>query len=159
VSLTLWQRLVHFLAYGFGTGLSPIAPGTVGSLVGVLLVWLMAPLAAPLYAALTMILFFLGIFICGQTARDLGAKDPGAIVFDEIVGFLVAMYLVPTTWPWLLGGFLVYRLFDIWKPWPIGAVEEKFGLGTAIMMDDVVAGLYTLALLHMTKLLLERFSG
>ena len=151
-----WQRLVHFLAYGLGTGLSPFAPGTVGSLVGVALVWLMAPLAAPVYAGITLALFFVGIFICGQTANDLGAKDPGAIVFDEIVGFLVAMYMVPATWPWLLAGFIIYRVFDIWKPWPVGAVEDKFGVGTSIMLDDVIAGLYTLAVLQLARLILER---
>ncbi len=135
--MSLLQRFVHLLAYGFGTGLSPVAPGTVGSLVGVLLVWLMKPLTPPVYAGVTGVLFVAGIYICGRTARDLGATDPGSIVFDEIVGFLVAMYLLPATWPWLLSGFIIYRVFDIWKPWPIPVIEEGLGLGTAIMVDDV----------------------
>ena len=155
----LWKYPIHLLAYGFGTGLSPVAPGTVGSLVGVLLVWLMAPLAPLVYAAITAGMFIAGIFICGQTARDIGAVDPGAIVFDEIVGFLVAMYMMPATGPWLLAGFLVYRIFDIWKPWPIHLVEEKLGLGTAIMVDDVIAGLYTLAVLQAARLLLDRLAS
>jgi phosphatidylglycerophosphatase A len=98
---------------------------------------------------------FLGIFICGQTARDLGAIDPGMIVFDEIVGFLVAMYLLPAKWRWIVPGFIIYRAFDIWKPWPIHAVEENLGLGLGIMADDIVAGLYTLAILHAARYLLK----
>ena len=154
----LWKYPVHLLAYGFGTGLSPVAPGTIGSLVGIPLVWLMASLAPPVYAAITAAMFIAGIFICGQTARDIGAVDPGAIVFDEIVGFMVAMYMMPATGPWLLAGFLVYRVFDIWKPWPIHLVEEKLGLGTAIMVDDVIAGLYTLAILQVVRLVLDRLA-
>ena len=152
----LWKYPVHLLASGFGTGLSPVAPGTFGTLVGVLLVWLMAPLAPLVYAGITAVMFVAGIFICGQTARDMGAVDPGAIVFDEIVGFMVAMFMLPATWPWLLAGFVLYRLFDIWKPWPMHMMEEKMGLGTAIMADDVVAGLYTLAILQAARMLLER---
>jgi len=153
----LWKYPVHALAYGFGTGLSPVAPGTVGSLVGVLLFWFMAPLATGLYAAIIVVMFFAGIFICGQTARDMGAVDPGSIVYDEIVGFLVAMFLIPADWRWILAGFIIYRVFDIWKPYPIHLVEQKLGLGGGIMADDVVAGLYTLAILHLAKFLLERF--
>ena len=159
MKLALWKYPVHLLAYGFGTGLSPVAPGTFGSLVGVLLVWLLAPLAPLVYAGVTAVLFIAGIFICGQTARDIGAMDPGAIVFDEIVGFLVAMYMTPVTGPWLLAGFIVYRVFDIWKPWPIHLVEEKLGLGTAIMADDVIAGIYTLAVLQLARLLLDRLAA
>ena len=124
-----------------------------------MLVWLLAPLAPLVYSGVTAVLFIAGIFICGQTARDIGAMDPGAIVFDEIVGFLVAMYMTPVTGPWLLAGFIVYRVFDIWKPWPIHLVEEKLGLGTAIMADDVIAGIYTLAVLQLARLLLDRLAA
>ena len=104
-------------------------------------------------------MFLAGIFICGQTAQDIGAKDPGMIVFDEIVGFLVAMFMLPREWPWIVAGFLAFRLFDIWKPWPIQAAEQKFGLGTGIMVDDVIAALYALALLHIARLVLERMAA
>jgi phosphatidylglycerophosphatase A len=151
-----WKYPVHWLAYGLGSGLAPFAPGTFGSLIGVVLYWFMAPLSPVVYAAVTAGLFLAGIFICGQTARDIGATDPGKIVFDEIVGFLVAMYLVPASWPWILAGFLLFRLFDIWKPWPIHVAEHKLGLGTGIMADDVLAGFYALALLQAALLVLER---
>ena len=154
-----WKYPVHTLAHGFGTGLSPVAPGTVGSVVGVVLFWLMAPLTPALYAAIVVVMFFAGIFICGQTASDMDAVDPGSIVYDEIVGFLVAMFMIPADWRWILAGFLIYRLFDIWKPFPIHAAEQRLGLGGGIMTDDVIAGLYTLAILHLAKFLLDRVSA
>lgn len=156
MSLAWWKRPVHALAYGLGTGLSPFAPGTAGTLVGVALFWVMAPLPPAHYAAITVLLALVGVFVCGQTAHDLGLKDPGVIVYDEIVGFLVAMYLLPADWRWVLAGFVVYRLFDIWKPWPIRLLEQSLGLGGGIVADDIMAGLYTLAALHTARWVLER---
>ena len=155
---TWWQYPVHFLAYGFGTGLAPVAPGTFGTLPALVLFWFMAPLGAGTYAGIVIVMFVAGIFICGQTARDVGATDPGFIVYDEIVGFLVAMYLMPADWRWMAAGFVIYRAFDIWKPWPIHAAEERLGLGSGIMADDVIAGLYTLAVLQLARWLLERYA-
>ncbi|WP_281167220.1 phosphatidylglycerophosphatase A family protein [Colwellia piezophila] len=145
------------MAYGFGTGLMPFAPGTFGTLVGVVLFWFMASMAAIPYAIVVAIMFFVGIFICGQTARDVGAIDPGFIVYDEVVGFLVAMFMLPAEGRWIVSGFVVFRIFDIWKPFPIHWVEDKLGLGSGIMTDDVIAGLYTLIILHTARLLIERF--
>jgi phosphatidylglycerophosphatase A len=157
VKYAFWKYPLHFLAYGFGTGLVPFAPGTFGSLIGVALFWFMAPLGAVSYAGIVVMLFVAGIFICGQTARDTSAVDPGFIVYDEIVGFAVAMYLMPREWRWIAAGFVVYRIFDIWKPFPIHIVEEKLQLGTAIMADDVIAGIYTLLILQLARLILEKF--
>ena len=154
-----WKYPVHFLAYGFGTGLIPFAPGTFGSLIGVALFWFMAPVGAASYAGLVVVMFVAGIFICGQTARDVGAIDPGFIVYDEIVGFLVAMYLLPRDLRWIAAGFVVYRIFDIWKPFPIHYVESHLGLGLGIMTDDVIAGVYTLTVLHLARLLIGRFAA
>ena len=153
-----WKYPVHFLAYGFGTGLAPFAPGTFGSLIGVALFWFMAPLGAGTYAGIVIVLFVAGIFICGQTARDFGELDPGFIVFDEVVGFMVAMYLMPREWRWIAAGFIIYRIFDIWKPIPIHIVEEKLTLGTAIMADDLIAGIYTLLVLQIARLALEKIA-
>ncbi len=153
----LWKYPVHYLAYGFGTGLIPFAPGTFGSLVGVAMLWFMAPMAALPYAAVVVVMFVAGIFICGQTAHDSAHIDPGFIVYDEIVGFLVAMYLMPAEWRWMAAGFIVYRVFDIWKPFPIYLVEEKLGLGTAIMADDVIAGIYTLLVLQLARVILDKY--
>lgn len=159
MSFAIWKYPIHFLAYGFGTGLMPFAPGTFGSLIGVVLFWFMAPMGAQSYAAVVLILFVTGIFICGQTARDVGATDPGFIVYDEVVGFLVAMYLLPADFRWIAAGFVIYRIFDIWKPFPIHYVESHLGLGSGIMTDDVIAGLYTLAVLHLARVLIERLAA
>ena len=148
--------VVHFLAYGLGAGLIPFAPGTMGTGVAVALFWIMAPLSAVYYAGVTIALGVAGVFICGQTARDLDLHDPGIIVWDEIVGYLVAMYLLPRDWRWVLAGFLLYRVFDIWKPYPIRLVEEELGVGTGIMADDIIAGIYTLVLLHLVRWVLEQ---
>ncbi|MBT8442537.1 MAG: phosphatidylglycerophosphatase A, partial [Gammaproteobacteria bacterium] len=92
------------------------------------------------------------------TARDVGAIDPGFIVYDEIVGFLVAMYMMPADWRWMSAGFVIYRAFDVWKPWPIHAAEERLALGSGIMTDDVIAGMYTLAILQLARWLIERYA-
>ena len=151
-----WKYPVHFLAYGFGTGLAPVAPGTVGTLVGVVFFRIMAPLRPAYYWAIVAGLGAAGIFICEQTANDLGMRDPSAIVWDEIVGYLVAMYRLPPRWNWIVAGFVVYRAFDVWKPYPIGMVEERFGIGTAIMADDIVAGFYAWCVLQLVRWGLRR---
>ena len=155
----LWKYPVHFLAYGFGTGLIPVAPGTFGSLVGIALFWLMAPLRAGIYAGIVVVTFMAGIFICGQTARDTAIIDPGFIVYDEIVGFLVAMYRMPRDWRWVAAGFVIYRIFDIWKPFPIHAVETELEPGLAIMADDLIAGVYTLLILQLSRSLAGKFTN
>ena len=155
----LWKYPVHWLAYGLGLGKIMLAPGTFGSLLGIPLFWVMSGLTPAVYAGIVVALFIPGIFICGQTARDVGVTDPGFIVYDEIVGFLVAMFMMPFDWRWIAAAFVIYRGFDIIKPFPIGWIEDKLGLGSGIMADDVIAGLYTLAILHIARLLIERFGG
>lgn len=151
-----WKYPVHFLAYGFGTGLVPLAPGTIGSLVGVALFRVMATLPRGYYVAITAVLGVAGIFICEQTANDMAMHDPGAIVWDEIVGYLVAMYRQTWHWGWVIAGFVVYRLFDIWKPYPIGLIEEGFGVGMSVMADDIVAGIYAWCVLRLVRWGLKR---
>lgn len=147
----LWKYPVHFLAYGFGAGLVPSLSGTFGALLGAVVFLLISRLKAAAYVIVTGILFLAGIFICGQTARDLGAVDPGVIVFDEIVGFLVAMYLVPRKFEWVVSGLVIFGVLDAWKPWPIYLFEEIPEIGTAIMADDLVAGLFTLVILNTAR--------
>jgi len=149
MSLALWKYPIHYLAYGFGAGLIPVLPGTFGSLVGVILFWFIVPLGRIFYAGIVVALGVLGIFICGVTAMDLEKIDPGVIVWDEIVGFLVAMYLLPRDWRWITAGFVLYRAFDVWKPFPISAVEHSIGVGYGVMADDIIAGIYTLAILQL----------
>ena len=116
----------------------------------------MAPLRRVQYAAVTAALWVAGVYICETTAGDLGMKDPGSIVWDEIVGYLVAMFGLPFRWQWVAGGFVLYRLFDVWKPQPIAWVEDEFGVGVSIMADDVVAGIYAGVVLHLIRWLSKR---
>ncbi|MDF1821942.1 MAG: phosphatidylglycerophosphatase A [Alcanivoracaceae bacterium] len=134
---------VHFLAFGFGAGLSPKAPGTFGTLVAVPLWWLLASSAGTWgYLAVTLAVIAVGPYLCGRTSRDMGVHDHGGIVWDEIAGFLVTMFLMPVTPLAALAGFLFFRLFDIAKPWPIGWLDRRVHGGTGIMVDDLVAGVY-----------------
>ena len=134
---------VHLLAFGFGSGLSPVAPGTVGTLVGVVLYLLMQGMTWWTYWLATAVLLLAGVWICGQSSRAPGTHDHGGIVWDEVVGYLVAMGLGPTGWPWIVLGFVLFRAFDIGKPWPISFIERRVGGGSGIMLDDVVAGVYS----------------
>jgi len=138
---------VHILAFGFGTGLSPVAPGTVGSLVGVLFAWLTLDLGLPLQLAIAAAISLSGIWICGESARRIGVHDHGGIVWDEIAGMYITLLVAPPTIPaWILG-FVLFRAFDIAKPWPIRDLDHRLGGGLGIMLDDLAAALYALILL------------
>ena len=139
---------VHLLAFGFGAGCSPKAPGTMGTLlaVGIYLPLSRLPLWA--YALVVLLVIAAGIWLCGKAARDLGVHDHPGIVWDEIAGFLVTMFAAPAGWLWILAGFVLFRLFDIWKPWPIRWFDRRVGGGFGIMLDDVVAGLFAAAFLQ-----------
>ncbi len=139
---------IHFLALGFGSGLSPKAPGTFGT-VAAIPVFLLFTFFTPLiYAIATLIVCIAGIYICGKTAEDVGVHDHGAIVWDEIAGYLITMFLVPVSWQSILVGFILFRIFDIFKPWPISYLDKYVHGGFGIMIDDVVAGLMALACMH-----------
>ena len=138
---------VHFLAFGFGAGLAPLAPGTVGSLPGVLLAWLTLDLGLYVQLAVAASLFVAGIPICGASARKLGIHDHGGIVWDEICGMYVTLLLAPASLLGFAAAFGLFRLFDIVKPWPIRDLDHRLGGGLGIMLDDLVAALYALILL------------
>jgi len=142
-----WDPL-QLLALGFGSGRAPVAPGTFGTLVGVLFYLPLAAFPTVPYLAITAVLFALGIPICAHAAKQFGVHDHGAIVWDEIVGYLITMAFAPQGWLWMLIGFLLFRLFDIWKPWPIRVVDRKVR-GWGIMIDDVLAGIYSLIVIQL----------
>lgn len=145
---------VHLLALGLGSGLTPGMPGTMGTLLGVGAYLLLPAMPLLHYGALLLALFLAGIWICGVTARALGVDDHPAIVYDEFVGYLVTMTMAPAGWMWVLSGFLWFRLFDIWKPWPIRWLDRNIKGGLGVMLDDLVAGLYALAALQFLNTLL-----
>ncbi|OED38266.1 phosphatidylglycerophosphatase [Chromatiales bacterium (ex Bugula neritina AB1)] len=146
------KDLVHspasFLALGFGTGLAPRAPGTVGTLPGVLLCVLIADQPLLNYLFVVLVALVVGLWVCGSTSRQLGTHDHGGIVWDEIVGFLVAMFAVPVSAGTLLAGFVMFRVFDILKPWPIKWLDSNISGGPGIMIDDLAAGAAACVCLH-----------
>lgn len=141
-----WDGL---LAVGLGTGLAPVAPGTFGTLLGIPLVLALWPLGPLAYALVVLALALLGVWICERAGRRLGEGDHGAIVWDEIIGYAIGLWWITPTWPWLLAGFVVFRGFDILKPWPVSWADRRVGGGVGVMLDDVLAGLYTLAVLQL----------
>jgi phosphatidylglycerophosphatase A len=143
---------VHFLALGFGSGLVPVAPGTFGSVVGLVLGWLALQLGFPVAAALTLVALVAGFWICGESARRLGVHDHPAIVWDEVAAMMLVMLAAPATWWGAVLGFALFRLFDVWKPWPIREVDHGLSGGAGIMLDDILAALMAAALLQLTRL-------
>jgi len=137
----VWRRPVVFLALGLGAGLAPRAPGTAGTAAAVPLYLALLPLSAGLRTGAVALLFAFGVVLCARAARVIGAHDHPAIVWDEIVGFLVTMLPAPRGWPWIVLGFVLFRGFDILKPWPIRWLDRNVGGGLGIMVDDLAAGL------------------
>ena len=144
----VFSHPVHFLAYGFGAGLSPKAPGTVGTLVAIPLYALLVYVGSGAYLAFLVVALVAGVFICGYSAGVMGIDDPKGVVWDEIVGYLITMLGLPFSWVWMLCGFLLFRLFDIWKPWPIRWVDRRIQGGVGIMLDDVIAAIFAAVLLN-----------
>lgn len=149
----------HLLATGFGSGLSPVVPGTMGTLASVPFYLLVANLPCWLYVLVVIISAVIGIKICSQTSNDMGVHDHGSIVWDEFVGFWITMLMVPALnlpvldWNWILLGFVYFRFFDMLKPWPISWFDKNVHGGLGIMIDDVVAGVAAGVVLWLTYLL------
>ena len=141
----------HCLALGLGSGCISRAPGTWGTLAGLLVYGLFFWVPLPAYLALLLVGFVAGIYLCGRTAMALGVHDDGAIVWDEFVGVWITLAFQPTSWAWIFAAFLAFRFFDIIKPWPIGWLDRRVSGGMGIMIDDVLAGLYALAVLLFFK--------
>lgn len=147
---TLIKHPIHFLSLGFGSGLSPVAPGTAGTLVAIpLYLFLSHYLSQTGYVIATCLLTLAGIYLCEKTTHALGVQDHPAIVWDEFAGFLIAMLFVPVTPLYILFGFVLFRFFDIVKPWPVSVIDSRMKGGLGVMLDDVIAGLYALAVIQL----------
>lgn len=146
VSLT---NPVHFCALGFGSGLIPLMPGTFGSLAAVPLLLASSYFSPFYFVAITVLFCVVGIHFCGRTADDMQVHDHGAIVWDEIAGMFVTLLFLPVNWVTLLAGFLLFRVFDILKPWPINVIDKRVHGGWGIMLDDIIAGAMACACLHL----------
>ena len=137
------------IATGLYSGYLPKAPGTWGTLVGLLLFFLLHSLSLPIYLAVTAGLFVVGSFAAGEAEKILDNRDPGVVVIDEIVGILITMIVVPATPLTMALGFVLFRIFDILKPFPVNFFDQKFHGGLGIMLDDVMAGIYSLIILQL----------
>jgi|SRR5690554_713752 len=138
----LFSNSSHFFAFGFGSGFAPKAPGTAGTLAAIPVYWLISDLSLPLYLLWLLVTFALGVYWCDKSSRALGVHDHPGIVWDEMVGYWLTMVLAPPGWYWMLAGFVLFRLFDIAKPWPISLADRKVSGGFGIMIDDVLAAVY-----------------
>lgn len=141
---TILTNPVHFLAFGFGAGLSPFAPGTVGTLVAIPFILLMSGLSLPIYLAITLAVTILGILLAHYSSRWLGVHDHGGIVIDEIAAMMLVMAFFPIDFKNLVLAFFLFRFFDVVKPWPIRKLDEKVHGGLGIMIDDTLAAIYTI---------------
>ncbi len=146
---------VNFFALGFGSGLSKYAPGTMGTLLAVPLYLLLEPLPLHYYLLVAMVVTLVGIWLCDRSAKTLGVHDHPGIVWDEIAGYLLTMAAAPSGWEWVLLGFCLFRLFDIWKPWPIKVIDRKVEGGFGIMLDDVVAALFAWGVLQLIVVVVD----
>ena len=137
------------IATGFYSGYLPKAPGTWGSLVGLALFYALHTLTLPVYLAAAAAVFIIGVFVAGEAEKIMDRRDPGLVVIDEIVGMLVTLAAAPATPLIMLLGFVLFRVFDILKPFPISLIDRRFHGGFGIMLDDIVAGIYSLILLQL----------
>ena len=147
----------HLLSVGFGSGLSPFAPGTMGTIAAIPPYLLLSQLELLSFIIVLVAGFIVGVYLCGFTSRVLGVHDHGGIVWDEFIGFWITMVAVPeVNWQWILVGFLLFRFFDIVKPWPVKLADKRISGGFGIMIDDVLAGLYALGCMHLLNWAITR---
>ena len=148
----LFRHPAYFIAFGGGAGLAPFAPGTFGTLLALPLYWLIAPHIGP-YDYLLVVggLFLLGIWACDVAGRAIGVADHGGMVWDEVVAFMLVLFFVPATAAWQGAAFLLFRFFDIFKPPPIRYYERIFKNGFGVMIDDIVAAIYTLMVFALAR--------
>lgn len=149
----IWTNPCYFFAFGFGSGLLPIAPGTWGTIAAIPIYLLMQNLPWQLYAGITVLLIVVGVWFCEVTERALGVHDYSGIVWDEVCGYLLTMFAAPAGWIWIIIGFILFRIFDIWKPWPVGWVDKNVEGGLGVMVDDLVAAVYAWLVLQILAIL------
>lgn len=145
---SIWENPIHFITFGFGSGAMPYAPGTFGTLASIPFYLLFAHLGWPLYLLVTIIIAAAGVYLCGRTCEEIGVHDHPGVVFDEFVGFFVTMLFAPQGWIWVILGFILFRIFDIWKPFPIKWIDHQVHGGLGVVLDDVLAGIYALIVLQ-----------
>jgi len=150
---SIWHEPIYFVAFGLGSGAMPFAPGTFGTLLAIPFYLLLQPLTLPIYIAFVIIFIALSSWICDRVSRQIDVHDHPGMCLDEFAGFFVTMIAAPRGWPWILLGFLLFRLFDIWKPWPIHAIDEKIHGGFGMVLDDIVAGIFAMLIIQIVSMI------
>ena len=146
---TIWQKPLYFIAFGFGSGAMPYMPGTFGTLMAIPFYLLIQNLPLMVYLSIVILITLSGIWMCDVLSREMGEQDPPGMVWDEIAGYGITMAGAPKGWFWVSLGFVLFRLFDIWKPGPIGWIDRKMHGGLGIMLDDVVAAICSCLILQL----------
>ena len=156
VPKAVWRHPLYFIAFGFGSGAVPFMPGTFGTLLAIPFYLLLSML--PLSTYLIFVLLFIAFtsWLCDHISRATSTHDHPGMCIDEFAGFFVAMIAAPAGWWWILTGFLLFRLFDIWKPWPISYADENIHGGFGMVFDDVLAGVYVFAIIQIADIILIR---
>jgi phosphatidylglycerophosphatase A len=145
---SIWKNPWHFIAFGFGTGTIPVAPGTFGTLIAIPFYLFLTAYSPTTYIILTIAISVFSIWLCNKVSQEINVHDHQGMCIDEIVGYLVTMIGAPYGWRWILLGFVLFRIFDIWKPWPIRQVDAQVTGGLGMILDDVLAGVYSLIIIH-----------
>ena len=154
VPAAVWRNPLYFIAFGFGSGAAPFAPGTFGTLMAIPFYLLLRLLPLPAYLIFLVIFIILTSWLCDRISRDTGTHDHPGMCIDEFAGFFVTMIAAPAGWWWILTGFLLFRLFDIWKPWPISYADKNIGGGFGMIFDDVLAGLLAMLVMQLMHYLI-----
>lgn len=146
---SIWQNPLHFIAFGFGSGALPRAPGTWGTLFAIPFYLALRDFNYFIYFLIITLIILASIWICDRVEKEMHVHDHQGMCLDEIVGYLVTMFAAPHGIKWIVIGFLLFRLFDIWKPYPIRTIDEKLSGGAGVILDDVLAGIYSCIIIHL----------
>lgn len=145
----VWQDPLYFIAFGLGSGAMPFAPGTFGTIMAIPFYLLVRPLPLVVYVIFTIVFALFSMWICERVSREIHVHDHPGMCIDEFAGFFVTMIGAPSGWQWVLLGFLLFRFFDIAKPWPIRYLDEKIPGGVGMVLDDIVAGLFSMLIIQL----------
>ena len=146
--------LAKFLSTTAFTGLFPIAPGTVGSVITIAILWFLPPQSTLTLLLTALVLFVVGVWSSGVTEKAMGKEDPGSVNIDEDVGMILSLIALPKDWAWWLAAFVIFRFLDITKPWP-AKQSQDIGGGLGIMIDDVIVGVYTNVFLQVVRVIVR----
>lgn len=149
---SVWHNPWHFIAFGFGSGMAPILQGTAGTLAAIPFYLMMRDLSLGWYVGLVAVLTILATWLCHRVEQEIGVHDHPGMNLDEFIGYWVAMINAPLGWRWVVLGFVLFRIFDMWKPWPISWLDDNIGGGFGMIFDDVVAGLFALVIMHLLSM-------